>query len=807
MIKNKIILFAIAILTSVNIYADGISKEDTDSLRIVDIEEVVVIATPKENKKLRELPSSVSLLSSKEMSYNKVHTVKGLTSVVPNLYIPDYGSKMSTAIYIRGIGSRVNTPSVGMYVDNVPYIEKSAFDFNYDDIERIVVMRGPQGTLYGRNTMGGLIKVYTKSPFTYQGTDLKVGVATYGDYNFSAKHYHRMNEKMAFSFGGFYNRSAGYFRNASKDNGKIDKGDSAGARFRGIYRPNNRLDIDLTVNAEYDNHGAFPYIYEGTVDKKKERRQDKIGQISFNSDSKYTRGLINTGLNIEYRAKEFIFSSVTGFQALKDRMDIDQDFTEEDIYTLTQKQNSKSISQEFVIKAKAGKKWQWAMGAFGYHQWLNIDAPVSIKKIGLDRMIANNMNRGFAMLSQMNPSMPKMSIQIKNKELGIPGEFNNPTLNTAIYHQSTINDLFVKGLSVTAGVRLDYEQIKMNYNTFTEPFVFDFNISVRGRDIKLADLRGGSKFNGDMKDSYLQILPKVSVQYEWKKGNSVYATMTKGYRSGGFNHQMFSDLFNAELSNSVMTTLQEGMRRNPMFAPMAERLDNYKQQGQKPEDVAIYRPEYTWSYEVGTHLSLFDERVTADISAFYMATKDQQVSHFAQHGFGRTVTNAGKSHSYGAEVALKAFVAEDLLASISYGHTQAKFTEHVIYQQSRNGQKQVKDDFSGNYVPFIPRNTLNAGLQYTIQTTNSSWLKDITLHTNYQAAGSIYWTEANNVSQKYYGTLNARAELNAGKAKLSVWGQNLTSSKHSVFYFESFGNKFSQQARPLTVGMDITVTL
>ena len=86
----------------------------------------------------------------------------------------------------------INTPAIGLYVDNIPYIDKSAFDFNYSDIERIDVLRGPQGTLYGRNTMGGLIKVHTKSPFTYQGTDIRMGAATYNDYNVSLTHYHRI---------------------------------------------------------------------------------------------------------------------------------------------------------------------------------------------------------------------------------------------------------------------------------------------------------------------------------------------------------------------------------------------------------------------------------------------------------------------------------------------------------------------------------------------------------------------------------------------------------------------------------------
>ena len=154
--KTKNIMIALTLLTTGTAWAEDFPK---DSLKIVDIEEVVVIATPKENRKLRDLPVAATVLSQDNMRANQVNSVKNLTGIVPNLFIPDYGSKLTTSIYIRGIGSRINTPSVGLYVDNIPYIDKSAFDFNYADIERIDILRGPQGTLYGRNTMGGLIKV------------------------------------------------------------------------------------------------------------------------------------------------------------------------------------------------------------------------------------------------------------------------------------------------------------------------------------------------------------------------------------------------------------------------------------------------------------------------------------------------------------------------------------------------------------------------------------------------------------------------------------------------------------------------
>lgn len=210
--KKKITLLLLATLfVWTPLWAD-----ERDTLRTVQMDELVIVATPKETRVLRELPVASSHLSQQMMRAKQVVGIKSLTAVVPNLFIPDYGSRLTTAVYIRGIGSRINTPAVGLYVDNIPYIDKSAFDFNYADIEQIEVLRGPQSMLYGRNTMGGLIKIQTKSPFTYQGTDIRLGAATYGDYNASLTHYHRISSRFAFSAGGFYEHGGGFFKNSLK---------------------------------------------------------------------------------------------------------------------------------------------------------------------------------------------------------------------------------------------------------------------------------------------------------------------------------------------------------------------------------------------------------------------------------------------------------------------------------------------------------------------------------------------------------------------------------------------------------------
>ena len=95
--------------------------------------------------------------------------MKGVSEIAPNFFMPDYGSRMTSSIYVRGIGARIDQSAVGLNIDNIPYLNKNGFDFDMLDVERIEVLRGPQSTLYGRNTIAGLINVYTLSPMSWQG--------------------------------------------------------------------------------------------------------------------------------------------------------------------------------------------------------------------------------------------------------------------------------------------------------------------------------------------------------------------------------------------------------------------------------------------------------------------------------------------------------------------------------------------------------------------------------------------------------------------------------------------------------------
>lgn len=794
---KKIITVAALLLVAGNMQAGNIPPKD--STRVVDIEEVVVIASPKETAKLRQLPGSVSLISQQQMRENRICSIKDASSMVPNFFMPDYGSRLTSAIYIRGIGARINTPAVGLYVDNVPYIDKSAFDFNFYDIERIDILRGPQGTLYGRNTMGGLVKVHTRSPFDYQGTDLKLGAGTYNNYNASLTHYHRISDRFAFSVGGFYEHGGGYFENTYL-NRKTDKLNAGGGRIRAIWLPGSNLKLDFSLGYEYNKQGGYPY---GKYDPS----TGETFPIAYNDPSSYRRGLLNAGLNIEYQGRGYVFSAVTGYQNLNDRMKLDQDFTPRNVYTIAQDQKLNAVTEEIIFKSNTTGNWQWVTGAFGFYQWLDTEGPVTFKDEGV-QMLQNQINGMFP--PSVSPMVPKMELTFLQNRLYIPGSFKTPVASGAVYHQSTYNNLLVEGLSVTAGLRLEYEKNFFDYRSGTDVNSrFSFAMPAMLPQPILLDLASRINFEGKTHNSYLQLLPKFALKYDFDKGNNVYASVSRGYRSGGYNLQMFSDLIESALQGDIKTQIKDGLKPSMTAMGMPEALvDKMLSMLNAPAlpDVAettVYKPEYSWNYEVGTHLSLLENKLWADLAVFYMDTRDQQVARFADSGLGRMTVNAGRSRSIGTEISLRASITRAFSLNAAYGFADAKFTDYTT-----NDKKGNTIDYAGNYVPLVPRNTLCVGGQYVFR-FKSDAVRSLTLDLRYNGAGKIYYTEDNSVKQDFYGTLNARASLDVKGIEISLWGQNLLDKSYTTFYFETIGATmaekagFMQKGKPFHCGVDL----
>lgn len=182
----------------------------TDTAKVYDIDEIVVIEQPKEAYRLRRQPLSSTQFSASQLANINMQSLGQLSSYVPSFSMPEYGSRITSAMYVRGIGSRINSPAVGIYVDGMPILSKSAFNFHIYNVERVDVLHGPQSTLYGMNTEGGLIRLFTRNPFYYQGTDLRLSLATKFGRKAEVSHYARVNDRFAYSLSGFYNGTNGF---------------------------------------------------------------------------------------------------------------------------------------------------------------------------------------------------------------------------------------------------------------------------------------------------------------------------------------------------------------------------------------------------------------------------------------------------------------------------------------------------------------------------------------------------------------------------------------------------------------------
>lgn len=812
---KRYLFTALALLSALSHYA----VSPADSLRSIQLAEVAVVASPKENTVVRQRPASISVLSRKELQTHSIESLKELGSLIPNFFISDYGSHQTSAIYIRGIGSRSGTPTVGLIVDGIPYYDKSAFDFSLAHVEQIEVARGAQNTLYGRGTMGGVVNVSTRSPLNYQGTDVHLGYAT-GNHQrrLSLTHYHHPMRQFAFSVGIFYEGDEGFFRH-SLTRRKVDGGNMGGMRLRGIYRPTDSLTFDASLHYEYLDEDTYPYYYTG-VTSGEETFSEGIGRITSNLENHYRRQLMNAGVRTDYRLPHVTLHATTSYQHITDHMAMDQDFLWQDIYALQQHQRIHVLSQELMAKIRPKKHFQGLVGANVFYQWQTVQAPVTFRQGGV-QMLNNIIN------TQANKYLPTihsgpMSMQfrfddrIQGNALTFDDDFRTPTLGVALYYQMELKDIFnVRGLNATLGQRLDYERVWLNYDAWYD---FSHTYSLNGhltmptmeRDIAMVPEQTFRVVNntvrGRVSDDHLQLQPKFTLQYRFAQGN-VYGSVSRGHRSGGYNVQNISEILRDQMQGDMMSQVRDVTLPVLNAQPMVPQQTKEQVAAilnamatHRPVNISEtceYLPEYAWNYEIGTHLNFLDGRLQTDLSAFVSNVYNLQLLQMSATGLGRVIVNAGRSRSAGLEVAFRARPVKPLSLSAQYGYTHATFRSYCTTDEAG---RQV--NYRGNYVPYVPQHTLNVEAAYDIPLRHRFW-QSLTVGSNLSAAGRIYWNEVNTRSQDLYAQLGARVSLSSRQLDLQLWGKNLTDTRYNSFWFESAGRGYEQHGRPLQVGVDV----
>lgn len=681
---NELLLLSLAMSGTPDI------PNDSSTFRSVSMDEVVVNDFKQNQKNLT--PVSVSRADVRMLQTQQILSPKELTAVMPNFYMPDYGSRANTPVFVRGIGTKAKGSSVGYYVDGVPHFESSAFDIDLSDVAAVDVFRGPQGTLYGRNAIGGIVNVYTHNPLEYQNTRVKLGYGRFNDFIAQASNYTKLSDSFGFSVAGSYHHNDGMFNNAYLGE-KVDDIDEGEGRLGLYWKPSQQWMLRLNTTLAYSDQGGYPYAPYDV-------ENDKVEEINYNRYSLFRRLISTTGFNARYENEKISFNSQTSYQYIKTHIGIDQDFTIADKYFVDNDYHQNMLSQEFTLKSNNDSRYQWIVGAFGM-------------LFGSNQFIQNTMH---------------------SAGMATPTDYSIPTESFALYHQSSYN--IWRGLSATVGLRFDYEHAKTNYNRES------LNLKT-GEWKHLAD--------HESKANFRQFTPKFTLQYLTTENNLYYASITRGYKPGGFNNSF------------------------------------------KEDHERSYEPEYSWNYEVGARANFLDGRLFAELDLFYIDWRHMQTTYTIP-GVGNVMTNAGHTDSKGLELSLGYRPVKGMQLNLSYGYTHARYLDY---------KKSQKEDYSGHRLPMVPNHTLALNGSYTILPTG--WLDKVVFSAGMTGIGRIYWADDNVVSQNFYALLNAKVSLTKGIFTWEVWGKNLTNTDYIAYGFKSGATNYAQKGKPLTFGTSVAL--
>ncbi|MBC7417131.1 MAG: TonB-dependent receptor, partial [Pedobacter sp.] len=331
----------------------------------------VVVSSEKREQKLQDLPISVTSLSAQKIEDYRIQSTRDLSALVPNLYSSNPGDGRNITS-IRGIGTTSYDQAVATYIDGVNQFGLDTYISSLFDVESIEVLRGPQGTLYGRNAMGGVINIVTKKPTNAASGFLGVDFGKFGQERYSAGiRMPLIKNHLYFGAAGLYNKHDGFYTNRF-NNAKFDKLHGFLGNYYLKYLPNNKFSFTLNVkHNENRNNGTFPLT--GSV----EEALKHPFEVNQNAITRMVDNLFNTSLSANYYGDKINISSQTAYQSNYRHytLPIDGDFSPIDgvsiINNYGKNWNKVQVyTQEFKFSspASADSKLKWVGGLYGFYQ-------------------------------------------------------------------------------------------------------------------------------------------------------------------------------------------------------------------------------------------------------------------------------------------------------------------------------------------------------------------------------------------------------------------------------------------------------
>lgn len=494
--------------------AQEASSEDAEAVDSTDI----VVTAQRRSERAQDIPAAISAFSGEQIERSGMASLESIAPRVPSFYFGSFGAARPQ-LYIRGIGTRSFDPgsesSVGVFSDDV-YLGRSSGSFGaLKDIERIEVLRGPQGTLYGRNTIGGAINVISKAPSNELEGRFEGGASNFGGYElFGAVGGPIAPDVAMFRVTAWRNVREGYVTNLTTGN-RFQGIDNTGARVRLTLKPSPEFKIDLTGEFLKDGDKAgFGGINQGVFGNPSSVffRAPGSGTLvlpvslreaRLSSDPYLDRTARSFIGRLDYDAGGATLTSISALRKLEITDGRDLEGSNLDILTQDSAENSKQFTQEFRIASNkgggldAGGKLEWVLGGFYYND--HSDRSDAFK-IGI-----NSAVRAAAGTPAFDVASSDYKIE-----------------SYALFGQATVH--LSDALDLTVGGRYTHDKksaLQIGTTTDTGPVI-------------------AAPFSTTNRASWSSFDPKVTLDLKLSPDASVYASYSTGFKSGGFQYTPFS---------------------------------------------------------------------------------------------------------------------------------------------------------------------------------------------------------------------------------------------------------------------------
>ena len=680
--------------------AEASSAEGT-SAAAETIQEVVVTAR-KRSENAQYVPEAMVVLDPTAIESLDIKQAGDIAKYFPNMGYRQDLSVTSTFISIRGITATRNTdPAVSLVVDGVQTTNSSAIRQDLTDVAQMEVLRGPQGSLYGRNAIAGAINVVTTMP-----TNVTEGRATLGFGNADstdgsiAVSGPIIKDVLFFRASADYHDDDGDIRDPAVDNHTVNfKTDKVG-KLRLVYKPTDGLVVDLKY--DHDDYMGGAYYFDLTrpigapfpySDPASNSNTFTFNPMSVPISVNYST-IEDTSLRVTDELPFATLSSVSAYSSVAERYGVpgegiggdqpgDLDFTPANIEATPQTYNVASWSEELRLTSNGSGPFRWVAGVY----YLDLHRDDTLP---------------FYLLNGTTDQSKWIIYYPLGTERNVKQYAGFAQLDYDITSKFT----------ATLGIRYDSEH--------TDQFDKDNPAGgVRTADFELPQ-------------------PKLSLSYKFEPGQMIYATASRGFRSGGFN-----------TPRSIF-------------------------------DV-VYSPEELWSYEAGYKGEWLGGVLRTNAAAFYEDIKDYQDFVFDGVNASQTIYNIPKSHIEGVELELAYEPVKRLVLSANMGAMQSKIEEFQYGPLFPDPL--VNSQIVGHHLPGFSHWGAQLAADY------SQPLQDnltASAHVDYSLRGKNYWDVTNIDVEKNVALMAANFGLERDRLRVSVWGTNLLGTRY-------WSNWFNQQ--------------